>query len=85
MLIIYLGRDATNKDFQTLAAEINRFGNTARKNIIIVNAGNKVFLPHVLRRGTHFITTREMVTLEALDYLWDTDVKIISGLDDNIF
>ena len=43
------------------------------------------FSPAALRKGTHFITTREMVTLEALDYLWDTDVKIISALDNGIF
>ena len=85
LLIIYLGRDATNEDFKALAAEINRFDNGARNNILIVNAGEKIFSPAALRKGTHFITTREMVTLEALDYLWNTDVKIISGLDDKIF
>ena len=85
LLIIYLGRDATDEDFKALATEVNRFGNDARKNILFIGTGEKNFSPAALRKGTHFITTREMVTLEALDYLWDTNVKIISGLDDKIF
>lgn len=43
------------------------------------------YSPAALQKATHFITTREMSTLEALDYLWNTDVKIISGLDNGIF
>ena len=46
---------------------------------------DKNFSPVMLKKGTHFITTREMTTLEALDYLWNTDVKIVSALDDDIF
>ena len=85
LLVVYLGKDATEKDFDTLAAEVNRFGNGAGKNILTVDAGEKIFSPAALKKGTHFITTREMTTLEALDYLWGTDVKIVSALDDKIF
>jgi len=85
LLVIYLGKDATEKDFDTLATEVNRFGNGSGKNILTVDAGEKIFSPAALRKGTHFITTREMTTLEALDYLWGTNVKIVSALDDKIF
>lgn len=40
------------------------------------------FPPQVLKSATHFITTREMVTLE---WLYGADVKIISALDEEIF
>ncbi|MBR0288775.1 MAG: hypothetical protein IJQ82_07330 [Selenomonadaceae bacterium] len=85
LLVIYLGKSSTDKNLKQLAEEINRFGNGAGKNIIAVNMGEKIFSPTALKKGTHFITTREMTTLEALDYLWNTDVKIVSALDDNIF
>ena len=85
LLGIYLGKGATKEDFQSLAAEVNRPGINAGKNILAVDMDEKIFSPTALRKGTHFITTREMTTLEALDYLWNTDVKIVSALDDNIF
>ena len=85
LLVIYLGRDATEENFQSLAAEVNRFDGHARKNILLIDTEEKNFSVAALRKGTHFITSRDMVTLEALDYLWNTDVKIISALDDGIF
>ena len=47
--------------------------------------GRKKFSPQVLKSSTHFITTREMVTLECIDWLYGTGVKIISALDEGIF
>ena len=47
--------------------------------------GRKIFQPQILRAATHFITTREISTLECLDWLYGTNVKIISALDDGIF
>lgn len=79
LLVIWLDKDSTDEDKNALMETIG-----ANKNILVFKHTEK-FSPLVLRRGTHFITTREMTTLEALDYLWDTDVKIISGLDDKIF
>ena len=85
LLVIWLGRDATDDDFKSLAKAVNLIGNGVKKNILVVDVEEKNFLPAALRKATHFITTREMTTLEALDYLWDTDVKIVSALDDGIF
>ena len=85
LLVIYLGQGVTNENFQSLAAEINHFDNGAGKKVLLVGTEGKNFSPAALRKATHFITTREPVTLEALDYLWNTDVKIISGFDEKIF
>ncbi|MBR3051256.1 MAG: hypothetical protein IKG61_07380, partial [Selenomonadaceae bacterium] len=83
LLVIWLGKDTTDDDFKSLSAEINSLGSV--KDKVLTFKHKETFSPAALRKGTHFITTREMVTLEALDYLWDTDVKIISALDDKIF
>ena len=79
VLVIWLGKDATEENSQALTAAIGD-----SKNILTFKH-DKNFSPAALRKATHFITTREMSTLAALDYLWDTDVKIISALDNGIF
>lgn len=85
-LVIWADKNSTDKDIQNLADVLDLFETKARENVFVVKSdADKNFSPYALRQGTHFITTREMVTLEALDYLWDTDVKIISALDDGIF
>lgn len=78
-LVIWLSKDSTEESIKALTEAIGE-----DKNIITFKHEEN-FSPAALRQGTHFITTREMITLEALDYLWDTDVKIISALDDGIF
>lgn len=86
LLVIWFDKDTTEENFNSLADWIGQVGNGAEENIVgfKMNDG-KIFSPAALRKATHFITTREMSTLEALDYLWNTDVKIISALDDGIF
>ena len=84
LLVIWLDKNSTEKDFNLLGEAANAFNNGASKNILTVESDEN-FSPAALRKATHFITTREMSTLEALDYLWNTDVKIISALDNNIF
>ena len=84
-LVIWLDKNSTEKDFEMLAEFMKIFGNRADRIIVADVEGKENFSPYAIRQGTHFITTREMITLEALDYLWDTDVKIISALDDGIF
>lgn len=86
LLIVYVGRDSTEEDCQLLADECNRLDNGAGDNVVMVGVNeDQIFPPAALKKGTYFITTREMTTLEAMDYLWNTDVKIISGLDEKIF
>lgn len=79
VLVIWLGKDTTDENTKALTAAIGD-----NKNILTFKHEEN-FSPTALRLGTHFITTREIETLEALDYLWNTDVKIISALDDRIF
>ena len=79
VLVVWAGKDATKENLQALTEAI---GN--KKNILVFKH-DKNFSPAALRKATHFITTRELTTLEALDYLWNTDVNIVSALDNNIF
>ena len=81
-LIIWLDENSTEADFNTLNEAVNLFGNDAGKNILVVDGR---ISPHALISATHFITTREMSTLECLDWLWNTDVKIVSALDEGFF
>ena len=83
-LVIWLDKNSTDEDFNALTKAVKLFGNDAGKNILAVDGDGK-FSPHALRSATHFITNREMSTLDCLDWLWDTDVKIVSALDDGIF
>ena len=78
-LVILLSNDATEENINSLVKAVDFDSN------ILVFKHEKLFSPAALRKGTHFITTREMTTLEALDYLWNTNVKIISALDNDIF
>ena len=79
VLVIWLGKDANDENIKALTEAIGD-----NKNILTFKHEEN-FSPTALLLGTHFITTREITTLEALDYLWNTDVKIISALDDGIF
>ena len=78
-LVIWLDKNTSEADAKALTAAIGDNQN------ILAFKHDENFSAASLRQGTHFITTREMSTLAALDYLWNTDVKIISALDNNIF
>ena len=73
LLIILADKKFKAKDLKAL----DEFNNA---NIIKTELSTQI-----LRQATHFITTREMITLKCLSNLYDTDVKIISALDDKIF
>lgn len=86
VLIFWLGENATQADIETLKNFVNNLGLSENKIIHCIPAENdKIFSPYILRNSTHFITTREMISLECMDCLWDTKVKIVSALDDKIF
>lgn len=84
LLVIYLANDTTEKDLDLLEESINLLDSGLKENILAV-AFDENSSPAALRKATHFITTREINTLKALDYLWNTNVKIISALDNDIF
>ncbi len=78
-LVIWIDKNLTEENSQALTKAIGD-----NKNILTFKH-DKNFSPAALKKATHFITTREMSSLEALDYLWNSDVKILSGLDNRIF
>lgn len=85
-MIFWLGGNATQADIETLKNFVNQCGLSENKIIHCIPAENdKIFSPYILRNSTHFITTREMISLECMDWLWDTKVKIVSALDSGIF
>lgn len=87
LLVIWTGKDSTPENIKNLIDYIGTFKNDAGQNIFIIpSTKEKIFSPYILKRQTtHFITTREMISLECMDWLWDTNVKIVSALDDGIF
>lgn len=92
VLLFFLGKNYTDDDLEDMEIEeMKNFPSTIEKieNMPIVlrvpPTQEKSFSPHALTKSTHFITNREIVTLECLEYLHNTDVKIISALDEGIF
>ena len=76
----------TQDDVNEFNKMVNKFGLNNEKIVhLIPPIDGQIFLPQVLRKSTHFITSREMITVDCLDWLFDTDVKILSALDENIF
>ena len=79
LLVIWTGRGKVPEKLDEILAD-------ASSHVLKIPAtGRKIFQPKILRAATHFITTREMSTLECLDWLYGSNVKIISALDDGIF
>ena len=87
VLIFFIGIGATDKDIE----ELQNFPNTVEKITssptvrCIAPFGEKSFSVHALKNSTYFITNREIGTVDCMDLLHGTDVKIISALDDGIF
>ena len=86
VLIIFLGNDFTQSDGENLKTFVNKC-NLAGSKVIhgVLPEDGKIFSPYILKNSNCFITTREMISLECMDWIWDTDVKIVSALDDGIF
>lgn len=86
VLVIFLGEDVTQKDFDELKNFVSTIKSYEGKIINIIPPINgEIFSPEILRESTNFITTREFINVECLDWLYDTNVKILSALDDAIF
>ena len=86
VLMLWSGFDVTQDNLNELNAIVSNFKFDNEKSIHLIPPINgKIFLPQLLRKSTHFITSRELINVDCLDWLYDTDVKIISALDDGIF
>ena len=87
VMIFYLGAGVTDKDFaevKNFIQETSNFKNMPTIKFIPPIEG-KIFSPQVLRNSTHFITSRELISVDCLDWIYDKEVKILSALDENIF
>ncbi|MBQ7705749.1 MAG: CatB-related O-acetyltransferase [Selenomonadaceae bacterium] len=84
LLIIWTGENPAEKDLKKLGEVVKLFCNDAASHILTIST-EKIFKPQILKLATHFVTTREMINLDCLDFLYDTNAKIISALDDEIF
>ena len=86
VLILLLTQETTKEDFEELKSFVKSAGISGERIIHCVPfVGTEFISPYILKKSTHFITNREMVSLYCLDNLYDTDVKIISGIDDGVF
>ena len=86
VLLFWLGENVTQQDFTDARNFTESIGVNDGKIIhFLPPTAGKIFEPYLLRNSTHFITTREFINVECLDFLYNTNVKIISALDDNIF
>ncbi len=87
VMIFFIGIGATDKDLE----ELKNFPSTVEKITsspivrCIAPIGGNIFSVQALRNSTYFITNREMITVDCMDLLHGTDVKIVSALDDGIF
>ena len=86
VMLFFLTDAMISDDYKKIIKLIEKFSVNDGKIINFIQfAEGKIFEPYLIRNSTHFITTREIINVECLDWLYDTDVKIISALDDNIF
>ncbi len=86
-LVMWTGRDATQNDISQFAAYINSLGLLKKQPKLIIAQSTKenVFSPYALRQSDCFITTREAICSQAIDFLEGTNIKIVSSLDESIF
>ena len=86
VLVVFLEREATEDNLNQLRDFVlSVLDSKNNPKIYFVSNPNGHFTPSILRQSDYFITTREFVCLNCIDFLYDTDVKIISALDGEIF
>ena len=85
VMIFFLALNSTRSDFEELKNFVETQNQHSRTIIVVPPNNGKNFSPYALVNSTHFITTRESTSLECMDYLYGSDVKIISALDEKIF
>lgn len=87
VMLFFMGLGVTDKDVN----ELKNFPSTIEKITTrpvvkcIAPVNGKIFSEYALKHSDYFITTREMITSECIDLLYNTDVKILSPLNDGIF
>lgn len=87
MLIIWTNDSTLNQDLQEFNSHIESI-NDGKINLpitIIPSTPEKPFSPYAIMQANYFITTREEINIQCIDWLEHTKVKIISSLDSDIF
>ena len=86
LLILWTGEGSTQKDINSFKKFITSI---AKENLpeilLILSTPKEIFSPYIIKKSDYFITTRDIICLQCIDYLYDTSAKIISALDDEIF
>ena len=87
MLTMWTGLGVKNDSLKMIddyIKSLNPNGISLPINVIISN-NNKIFSPYALIQANYFITTREDINTYCIDWLMNTQVKVISALNRNIF
>ena len=87
MLVMWTGLNVTSEDMRELNEHINSLNvdNKSLSLILMQSPPEKIFSPYALQQSHYFITTREDINTQCIDWLYDCNVKLVSSLDSNIF
>lgn len=86
LLILFTGEDFTQNDLNDFQKFINSIANGKYPELIVIlSMPQKIFSPYILKKSDYFITTRNIICLQCIDYLYGTEAKIVSALDDKVF
>ena len=87
MLVMWTGLNVMPEDMKELNEYIKSL-NTENKSLSLIlmqSTPEKIFSPYALQQSHYFITTREDINTQCIDWLYDHDVKLVSSLDSKIF
>ena len=87
ILIMWTGLNVMPEDMKELNEHIKSL-NTENKSLsllLIQSTPEKIFSPYALQQSHYFITTREDINTQCIDWLYDHNVKLVSSLDSKIF
>ena len=86
LLILCAGEGYSQKNLNDLKQFVSSIiKENSPEILVILSTPEEVFSPYILKKSDYFITTRNIICLQCIDYLYGTDTKVISALDDEIF
>ena len=87
MLVMWTGEGTVENDLRALQQYIDSINIRAEGSYLFVieSKPENIFSPYALRQADYFITTRELISLQCIDYIEGTNIKIVSSLDESIF
>ena len=86
LLILWTGESYTQKDLNDLKKFVSfLIKEDYPEVLLILSTSKEIFSPYILKKSDYFITTRDIICLQCIDYLYGTSAKVISALDNEIF